>query len=313
MSKVTIIAKDCCIVMAFVCEIAMNLIRHGQSYLIYPAAFHKDPNPFVCPPSTFGLPYENVTMKTPDNVKISAFLMLQRAEDGGASSEYAKSRPTIYMFHGNGANLDSQLPIARVFYRTHKCNVFMLSYRGFGTCEGKPSERGLKLDSQTGLEHILAHPILSNSKLVLYGQSLGGAVAIDLASRNPEKVHALIVENTFLSIPKMVPATLPILGPFRFLCFQKWDSEKSIALIPRTTPILLLSGLEDEVVPASHMERLFEIATQTSETDDPEGVPRSLRQIVKFPEGSHNNTVEQRGYWRSVATFMSGAVTQKAV
>lgn len=72
----------------------------------------------------------------------------------------------------------------------------MLSYRGYGLSTGSPSEVGIRIDAQTALDYIKAHSILSETVLFAYGQSLGGAVAVDLAQRNPKHVHALIVENT---------------------------------------------------------------------------------------------------------------------
>ena len=70
----------------------------------------------------------------------------------------------------------------------------------------------------------------------------------------------------------MVPSALPVLGPFAFLCHQKWDSASKLPLIPRQIPILMLSGLRDEVVPAEHMQGLWEIV-KSREADSPAGTP----------------------------------------
>ena len=80
------------------------------------------------------------------------------------------------------------------------------------------------------------------------------------------EIHALILENTFTSLPKLVPHALPLLGPLSFLCHQKWDSASKFPLIPRSTPILMLSGVKDEVVPREHMKELWEIATKRQGT-----------------------------------------------
>ena len=68
-----------------------------------------------------------------------------------------------------------------------------------------------------------------------------------------------MLENTFLSLPRLVPSALPLLGPFAWLCHQKWDSAAKAPLIPRRTPVLMLSGVRDEVVPREHMLGLWEI------------------------------------------------------
>ncbi|EJD43450.1 alpha/beta-hydrolase [Auricularia subglabra TFB-10046 SS5] len=270
-------------------DLAGKLVRHGQSFLIYPAAFYPECRTEIHSPELFGLPYEIVQLCCSDGVKIEACLMLQTAATA--------NRPTVFMFHGNGANYSMQLPLARQFYKKYRCNVFMLSYRGYGHSGGTPNEKGIRLDAQTALDYILKHDLLAQTRLILYGQSLGGAVSIDLASRNPDKVAALILENTFLSIPKMIPAVLPALAPFTVFCWQKWNSEKSITLIPTSTPMLFLSGLEDEVVPCTHMKRLHEIATEHLED-------KSIRLFREFAAGTHNDTFLQSGYWGEIQRFI---------
>lgn len=74
------------------------------------------------------------------------------------------------------------------------------------------------------------------------------------------QIRALILENTFMTLPSLIPSALPFLSPFAFLCHQKWESANKLPKIPVTTPILMLSGLQDEVVPAEHMKELWEIA-----------------------------------------------------
>lgn len=140
---------------------------------------------------------------------------------------------------------------------------------------------------------------------VLYGQSIGGAVSIDLASRNPSAIDALILENTFLSLPNLIPSALPALGPFAFLCHQKWDSASKIHQIPHMTPVLMLSGTQDEVVPRDHMLGLWELvqkrdsksasSVERKEKPSPRGsVPavaidvRSSSKFLEFPEGTHS-------------------------
>jgi pimeloyl-ACP methyl ester carboxylesterase len=73
------------------------------------------------------------------------------------------------------------------------------NYR-YGLSEGKPNEKGIRMDAQTALDYIRSHPVLEKTKVVLYGQSIGGAVAVDLASNNPDRIEGIILENTFLSL-----------------------------------------------------------------------------------------------------------------
>lgn len=241
--------------------IGFGLLYYGQGYLIYPSAFPPGSRTEVAKPTEFGMPnYEDLRLTTSDNVKLQCYLMRQKRitddstlNDSSYDSEdaFSETRPTVLMFHGNAGNHGHRIPLAKVFYAKLRCNVLMMAYRGYGLSEGTPSEKGLCLDAQAALDFIKSDSYLSKTPLILYGQSIGGAVTIDLASRNPDSITALILENTFLSLPSLIPHALPILSPFSFLCHQKWDSASKISLIPASTPMLLLSGLQDEIVPAA--------------------------------------------------------------
>ncbi|KAF0493542.1 alpha/beta-hydrolase [Gigaspora margarita] len=148
----------------------------------------------------------------------------------------------------------------------------------YGRSEGTPSEKGLRIDAQV--------------KLIIYGQSLGGAVAIDLVSKNEEQVDALIIENTFLSVPKLVPHLVPQLRYLTFLCIQIWPSDKSIKKI-KQTPILFLSGTKDEIIPQQHMKSLYELAQ-----------PRGGKEWKEFSNGMHNDTILQPGYFQNIGWFI---------
>ena len=154
---------------------------------------------------------------------------------------------------------------------------------------------------------------------ILYGRSLGGTVAIDLASRNPSKVspdhkqrttlnfcfiqrsqiNALIVENTFTSLPGIVRGW-PIIGIFSFICLQKWDSASKLPRIPKALPILMLSGDSDQVVPRKHMHTLWEIATKRGgnykDSNEQSDVPSSKDVFKSFMYGSH-------GKWLFISLF----------
>jgi hypothetical protein len=129
------------------------------------------PDPF----STYGMPYDDLTLTTPDNVKIRAYLIyarnrsdiesLKRSHNARRKSEekadaddtqplteeqaqFAKSRPTILLYHANAGNMGHRIPLAHIFWNNMGCNVMMLSYRGYGLSEGSPSEKGMRIDAQ---------------------------------------------------------------------------------------------------------------------------------------------------------------------
>lgn len=106
-----------------------------------------------------------------------------------------------------------RLPVARRILQAKDCNVLMVSYRGYSGSEGRPSEGGLRLDAQAALDylHVRRAAEIDKSRIVLLGNSLGGAAAIDLASRegNQGKFSGLILENTFLNIARIIEHRVP--------------------------------------------------------------------------------------------------------
>ena len=111
------------------------------------------------------------------------------------------------MFHGNAGNIGHRVPIAKVLEENIGCNVLMLEYRGYGLSTGDPDEEGIKIDAQTALDYIRQQKETKGGKIIVFGQSLGGAVAIQLVARNQEAgdIVGLILENTFTSIRDMIP------------------------------------------------------------------------------------------------------------
>ncbi|GMK57417.1 hypothetical protein CspeluHIS016_0402510 [Cutaneotrichosporon spelunceum] len=296
-----------------------------QRQLIYPADFPEGSRTQVPQPTDAALPFEDVALTTPDGVRLRAYVIPARTrvvplhELRGLSAaeltargetelaawdavkrnpdavEYARSRPTVLMFHANAGNVGHRIPLARKFVSELDCNVFMLSYRGYGHSEGAPSEAGLKVDAATAMEFIATHPILGGTKLVLYGQSIGGAVALDTAAAFPDMVAGVIVENTFTSLAALVPHVMPV-PPLlvRLLLSERWDALAALPKIPAKTPILFLSGRRDELVPQAHMRDL-----------------RDLRQRLggrgrwrEFADGSHNDTYVVPAYWDEIGAWL---------
>ena len=182
-------------------------------------------------------------LPTSDGETLSAFLV--------KPANKARAKPiTILTFHGNAGNIGHRLPIARVLANDIQCTTLMLEYRGYGLSTGNPTEKGLMIDAQTGLDYIRQREDLKGNKIVVYGQSLGGAVSLDLVAKNKNTgdIKGLMLENTFLSIAKMIPAVMPMAKYLTPLCHEHWKSEE---ILPQITdiPILFLSGLQDEIVP----------------------------------------------------------------
>ncbi|KOS16547.1 hypothetical protein Malapachy_3008 [Malassezia pachydermatis] len=244
-----------------------GLLYVYQSALVYPSTFPEGSRTHVDTPDSLDMPYTEHRLTTPDRVKLHVYAM---------SHEDDASRPTVILFHANAGNMGHRLPIALQFYKRMGCHVVMLSYRGYGLSTGDPTEAGLRIDAQTVLDWVRSNEKLRSSKILVYGQSIGGAVAIDLAARNPSTVRctcAYALGPYFLSIPLLIPSVLPVLRHFTFLCRmypiilragEIWPSNEAIQRIPASTPILFLSGANDELVPPAHMKKLYELSVSTA-------------------------------------------------
>ena len=212
--------------------------------LIYPSHMPPNSRTELPRPSQFGIrDFEELVIPTDDGEKLSAFYI--RGPRGNKNSNI-----TVLMFHGNAGNIGHRLPIARMIINYIGCNVFMLEYRGYGTSTGEPDEAGLTIDAQTGLNYLRQRAETRDHKLVIYGQSLGGAVSIKLVAKNQDAgdIAGLILENTFLSMRKLIPSVIPPAKYLTLLCHQVWPSESILPSI-KSVPVLFLSGLQDEIVP----------------------------------------------------------------
>jgi len=267
--------------------LASGLLYFKQNDIIYPRSVPENARTVVPRPPEFHITnYEELSLRTPDEVNLHAFLVKP-------TNPLIKPRVTIITFHGNAGNIGHRLPIARILAEEFGYNVFMLEYRGYGLSSGDPNEKGLMIDAQTGLDYMRERSDLSKTKIVVYGQSLGGAVSIGLTEKNKEEgdIAGLILENTFLSIRKLIPSVLPPAKYVSMLCHQLWPSDDAL---PKITdiPILFLSGLQDEIVPASHMKALFDVCEADTKI------------WKEFPEGSHNDTVAEPGYFDYIDEFI---------
>ena len=138
---------------------------------------------------------------TPDGEKLSAFYIR-------APKTTRRKNVTVLMFHGNAGNIGHRIPIARMLVHNIGCSVFMLEYRGYGLSTGSPDEHGIMIDAQTGYDYLRKRAETRDNEIVVFGQSLGGAVSVQLVAKNQNdrKLVGLVLENTFLSMRKLIPS-----------------------------------------------------------------------------------------------------------
>lgn len=196
----SILGKLCSLITPTHCYNYMisGILYHAQdNFLFYPEV-PSHSRVYIPIPSMFGLPYESLYTKASDGTLIHMYFIHQPIER-------RKNSPTILFFHGNAGNMGHRLQNCVGLYHNLHCNILLVEYRGYGLSEGSPTEEGLYLDAKASLEYILTRNDINNNEIIVFGRSLGGAVAIDLASRDDYslKIWCVVVENTFTSIPDM--------------------------------------------------------------------------------------------------------------
>ena len=197
---------------------------------------------------------EDVWLTASDGVRLHAWFA-QAARRAGGKDEPVTPLATILYLHGNAGNLSHRyeklLKLASL-----PADVLIVDYRGYGRSEGAPNEAGVYRDADAAWRELTERRGLPPARLVLYGESLGGAVAVELATRVP--VGGLVTESTFTSIPAMGRSAYPFIPS----CIVRTQMD-SLARIPRLTcPKLILHGEEDEVIPFRMGRELFAAAPE---------------------------------------------------
>lgn len=207
-------------------------------------------------PSQAGLNFEDINFNASDEVRLNGwFIPAQEA------------KYTILFCHGNAGNVSHRIEKIR-FFNQLGYNVFIFDYRGYGKSKGSPSENGLYKDSKGAYAFLLSKGIVP-SQIIGYGESIGGAVVIDLASKN--KIGSLILESTFTSAKDMIRISFPYLPSWVFA--SQFDSIGKIISI--SCPKLIIHSINDEIVPFELSRKLYLAAPS----------PKSFLQI----HGGHNS------------------------
>ena len=227
-------------------------------------------------PRSVGLPYEEVYFDTSDNKRLNGWLI---AHD--------KSKSTLILCHGNAGNISHRLEKISMFHDLG-LNVFIFDYRGYGKSQGAPSESGLYEDAKAAYDYLTGERRVSKDGIILYGESIGGIVAIDLA-RNKD-VAAMITEGTFTSIKDMSGIAYPFLPYFIFS--NRFDAFSKIKHVG--CPKLIIHSIDDEIIPFRLGEKLFDAA-------------RPPKKFLKI-RGGHNTAFleSEEQFKEGIKSFLSG-------
>ena len=199
-------------------------------------------------PSDIGLDYEDIFLTTSDGVRIHGWWIPADT-----------SRGTILFCHGNAGNISHRLASIQIFNRLG-LNLFIFDYRGYGRSEGSPSEEGTYRDAAAAYEYLHRTLGITPERIIIFGRSLGGAVAIDLAKN--KEAGALICEATFTSAVDMGRLIFPFL-PVSLLVFDKYDAISKVGDL--RLPKLFIHSRDDDLVPFEQGERLFRAAADPKE------------------------------------------------
>jgi uncharacterized protein len=252
------------------------LIYFFQPKLIYYP--HKE---VEATPELISLDYEELTLTTNDNVQLNAWWI-----------PHPDARATLLFFHGNAGNISHRLDSIHIFHQLG-LSVFIIDYRGYGKSTGTPSEKGTYVDAEAAWNYLTKEKNISPDNIIIFGRSLGGAVAIWLAEKYSSA--ALIVESSFASIADVGKHYYPYL-PTSLLTRIKYPSKDRISNI--TSPILVVHSVNDDIIPYENGKQLFEAATE----------PKTLLKI----NGGHNDGFYNSGekYTNGIDKFISNILSE---
>ena len=212
-------------------------------YIIHKSTYYPS-REIECTPADIGIAYEDIYVDTPDGAKIHGWFIENKAD----------GRVVLYS-HGNAGNIGGRLEKIFVLYRMG-LSVCIFDYRGFGKSTGWPTEKGLYQDVRAVYDYLIGEKNYSGKDIVLYGESLGSAVAVDLAAQF--EVNSVLLEGAFSSGKDMSKVFYPYI-PLHFL-YNKYNSIAKIKDVK--VPKLFMHSKEDELVPYRLAQKLFNAAPE---------------------------------------------------
>ncbi len=246
----------------------------GQSNLVFMPS-----QDVIETPATVGIKYEDIQLKTKDNVNLAAWFI-------PAKDNTPLGKAVILFCHGNGGNISHRVSYLPIF-KELGLSTFLFDYRGYGRSEGKPTEEGTYSDVEAAWQYLTQEKQIPPQKIIIYGESLGGAIASYLAEKTAQErqnAAGLILASTFTSITDRAGELYPFL-PIRLLSRFSYNSRDRLPNIK--IPLLVIHSTEDEIIPFHHGDRNFQVANEP-------------KKLVKL-RGDHNG-----GFLDSLETYRKG-------
>jgi uncharacterized protein len=256
--------------------VLLVLLRLNEARLVY---FPGQQRTLLSPPANLGLPVRRVEFSTEDGVKLVSWVMPAAAGSTGF---------WVLICHGNAGNL-SEFDRPLHYAGLHRLGLSLLAfdYRGYGESGGSPTESGLYRDADAAYRYLRHDLGVPPERIIVFGHSLGSAVAVDLASR--VAIAGLILEGAVTSVLERGQELYPYI-PVRWIAGSRFDS---IHKIPKVAvPKLFLHAVADEVIPLAHGRRLFQAAAP----------PKTFVEL----RGTHSDAfeVDSATYFGSIRHFL---------
>ena len=228
-------------------------------------------------PLDVGLEYQDVYFTTADNARLNGWFI-----------PHPQAGATLIWFHGNAGNIADRVDNIKLLHDKTRVSIFIFDYRGYGRSPGSSSEATTYLDGEAAMNFVRSQLSVGSKNLVIFGRSLGAAVAAEMATRYDSR--AVILESPFVSIREMAKVILPVL-PIGPLLSAKFDVIDKVGKI--TVPLLVLHGDQDEIIPFEHGQKVFAAA-------------REPKQFYRISGAGHNDTFITGGnrYYERLRSFI---------
>jgi hypothetical protein len=261
-------------VAALLAALFLGLRWYERQAMYYPTA------DLVRTPANAGLPFTDVSLVTEDGETLHAWWVPSGRQNA----------PVFLFLHGNGGNVSHRVDKLAVF-REIGADTLIIDYRGYGRSSGTPSELGMYRDARAAYQWLITAGGVSADCVMVYGESLGAAVAVELASH--ARTGGVIVESGFTSVPDIARKRFPFL-PVQWILQHGFDALDKMPRI--NAPLLVLHSTEDELFDMSHPERLLAAAQP----------PKRLVEL----RGGHNDAfmVSAAAYRNALAAFLAEVV-----
>jgi fermentation-respiration switch protein FrsA (DUF1100 family) len=262
-------------------KLKRDIMRQGDTNNLFYFPTHDQP----ATPAKWGFLYEDVNFKSSDGTNLHGWFLKARA---------SKPKGTIVFSHGNAGSLGHHLGFV-MWMAEAGYQVFMYDYRGFGKSSGELNRRGMVEDAKAAFQYIQTRKDVRSDRLISYGHSLGGAKSLAaLAESRPDGLKAIVVDGAFSSYQAMAKQVAGEIGSE--LITDEFSPKDLIAKITKT-PLLVVHGQKDQVVPFSQGKEIFDLANE----------PKTLFDVK---DGTHGDTLSRDAgaYRKKMIEWLDGVI-----